>query len=105
MIDVLDRLARSENDWPADAPAGAGAHDPWMAALAQWGAPTPSTETIGGETYHLCWPGLMVMAVPGAPPPALVTRCAEIGRDLIALPATPDETMPPELAAALGVSA
>ncbi|AGH51753.1 DEAD/DEAH box helicase-like protein (plasmid) [Sphingomonas sp. MM-1] len=105
VIDVLDRLARSENDWPADAPAGAGTHDPWMAALAQWGAPTPSTETIGGETYHLCWPGLMVMAVPGPPPPALVTRCAEIGRDLIALPATPDETMPPDLAAALGVSA
>jgi hypothetical protein len=105
VLAVLDRLARSENDRPFDARTHDVASDPWLSALAGWGAPTPSTETISGKTYALCWPGLMVMAVPDVPSPALLERCAEIGRELVELPLTPGETMPPELAAALGVSA
>lgn len=104
VLDVLERMACCERDWPADSSRDAsGQTDPWFAALAGWGAPPPSSETVAGVLYPLCWPGHMAMAVAGVPPPALVERCAEIGRELIQLPEMPGETIPPALAAALGV--
>ena len=33
-----------------------GDDDPWAAALERWGAPPPTTETIDGAVYPLCWP-------------------------------------------------
>ena len=104
VIDVLKRMAGCERDWPVDGTAGGSNADPWLAALARWEAPAPSSETIGGVHYPLCWPGHMVMAVAGNPPLALVQRCTELGRDLIELPETPGPTIPPALAKALGVS-
>lgn len=99
--DVIERMARCERDRPADtAPSD---DDPWLLAIARWKAPVPRSEIIAGAAWLLCWPDLMVMAVAGTPPPELVARCAAIGRDLIELPELPGETMPPALAAALGV--
>ncbi|MDT4875526.1 hypothetical protein FQZ97_1109000 [compost metagenome] len=99
--DVIERMARCERDRPAD--AAANGDDPWLAALALWNAPAPRSEIVAGAAWPLCWPDLLVMAVAGTPPPELVARCAAIGRDLIELPELPGETMPPALAAALGV--
>jgi len=107
VIDLLDRMARCERDWPAAAAMGegdpSGAGNPWLSALARWGAPPPSAEVIGGISYPLCWPGLMVMAIAGTPPATLVDRCADLARELIELPIEPGDTIPPALAAALGV--
>jgi hypothetical protein len=101
--DVIERMGRCERDRPAgDAITN---DDPWLAALVVWNAPAPRSEIIAGATWPLCWPDLLVMAVAGTPPPELVARCAVIGRDLIELPELPGETMPPTLAAALGVPA
>lgn len=105
VVEVLERMACCERDWPADQKENAESEaSPWLAALAQWGAPAPSTEIIAGVAYNLCWPGQMVMAVVGNQSAALVERCVELGRELIELPASPGETIPPALAAALGVS-
>ncbi|SAL49326.1 DEAD/DEAH box helicase [Caballeronia concitans] len=101
--DVIERMARCERDRPAD--AAATGDDPWVAALALWNAPAPRSEIVAAVAWPLCWPELLVMAVAGTPPPELVARCAAIGRDLIELPELPGETMPPALAAALGVPA
>ena len=104
VLDVLKRMAACERDWPAGASNGNDiGDDTWLAALARWGAPAPSTEIIAGRAYPLCWPGHMVMAVAGRSPATLVERCAQLGRDLIELPDVPGETMPSALAAALGV--
>lgn len=99
--DVIERMARCERDHPAN--TAPNADDPWLVALARWNAPLPRSEIVVGTAWPLCWPDLLVMAVVGTPPPELVTRCAEIGRDLIELPELPGEKMPPALAAALGV--
>jgi len=101
--EVLERMARCERDRPAD--VAATGDDPWLAALALWSAPAPRFEIVAGAAWPLCWPDLLVMAVAGTPPPELVARCAAIGRHLIELPELPGETMPPALAAALGVPA
>ncbi|HEM7803028.1 DEAD/DEAH box helicase [Burkholderia cenocepacia] len=101
--DVIERMARCELDHPAD--AAETSDDPWLAALSLWNAPAPRSEIVAGAAWPLCWPDLLVMAVAGTPPPELVARCAAIGRDLIELPELPGETMPPALAAALGVPA
>lgn len=104
--DVIERMARCGRDSPADPPSGdEPGGDPWLVALARWQAPAPRAEPIAGATWPLCWPDYMVMAVAGTPPPELVARCAAIGRELIELPELPGETMPPALAAALGVPA
>jgi len=97
---VLYRMTRCETEVPAMA-----GNDPWLAALAEWKVPAPMAETIDGTSYPLCWPGLMVMAVTFAPPPSLVARCRDIGRDLIELPPVPTPTIPPALTKALGVDA
>jgi Lhr-like helicase len=107
VVEVLDQFTRCNRDRPADHPvdsAGDGA-DAWVAALARWEVPAPVAESLAGATWQLCWPGLLVMAVAGTPPSELVARCAEIGRDLIELPEQPGDTLPPQLAAALGVPA
>lgn len=80
------------------------ADDDWSVALERWGAPPPTAETIDGKVYPLCWPGRVVMAVVGSAPPSLVSLCADLGRDLIELPATPGEQMPQALADRLGVT-
>lgn len=104
VLDVLLNLAASERDVPArSANAGVVTYG-WLAALASWGVPPPSAEVVAGETFDLCWPGLMVMAVAGPPSDALIDRCAAIGRELIELLPEPGETIPEALAAALGVS-
>jgi Lhr-like helicase len=103
--DVLVQLSGCERDWPA---AGASRSSDecgeWITAFAAWGAPQPSTETIAGIAYPLCWPGHMVMAVTGTAPDALVSRCRELGRELVHLPEQPGTDMPPALAAALGIA-
>lgn len=101
VIEVLMKMASCESDLPA---AAARMSDPWLSALSQWHVPAPSSETIAGTTYHLCWPERMVMAVSGIPPEDLVLRCAELGRELVELPDAPGDTIPPALAAALGVA-
>ncbi|MDP5280359.1 DEAD/DEAH box helicase [Sphingomonas sp. DG1-23] len=100
VLSVLDHLSRcgAETDSHLDA-------EPWAEALAGWGAPSPSVEAIDGATYPLCWPDLMVMAVTSPPPPSLIERCQDLGRDLIELPASPPAAMPQPLADALGVTA
>lgn len=105
VLDVLKSMTCCEQDWPTGAMSSSGDNaDPWIVALAQWGAPPPSSETIAGIDYSLCWPGHMAIAVVGKPPAALIERCADLGRELIELPDLPGETMPPALAAALGVA-
>ncbi len=105
VLDVLRSMACCERDWPAGgSDGGNNTADPWLAALAQWGVRAPSSETVAGLVYPLCWPGHMVMAVAGSSPAALVHRCAELGRNLIELPELPGDAIPPALAAALGVS-
>lgn len=79
--------------------------EPWLAALKEWKVPAPTTETIDGATYRLCWPDLMVMAVTAASPSPLVARCRDMGRILIELPAAPPAAIPPTLANVLGVPA
>lgn len=95
---VLHRMTRCSMD--ATVQAGSG---PWLDALAEWNAPAPEVETIDGTAYPLCWPDLMVMAVTSPPPPSLVARCRDWGRDLIELPAAPSDALPRPLADALGV--
>ena len=97
---VLDRMTRC-----GAGAAAQGGDEPWLAALATWKVPAPSAETIDGTAYALCWPDMMVMAVTAPPPPSLVARCRDMGRDLIVLPATPAPTIPQPLADALGVTA
>lgn len=104
VIDVLRRLASSDRDAPASWDGAASADDPWVEALVRWGAPSPRDESIVGHVFPLCWPDLMVMAVSGPAPAALVARCAELGRDLIVIPEEPPEMIPADLAAALGIS-
>ncbi len=58
--EVLNRLARSTGA----AVNSENGSTPWLAALADWKAPTPVAETIDGVVYPLCWPNLMLMAVP-----------------------------------------
>lgn len=84
--------------------AGNGA-DPWVTALQGWAAPMPVAETIDGVRYPLCWPDRGVMAVTGPAPDSIAERCADIGRDLVELPAMPGPMMPTALADALGVTA
>jgi hypothetical protein len=106
VLDALVGLAACERDWPAAGPAGADPQsDPWLAAFASWGFPAPSSETIAGLEYAMVWPGHMVMAVAQSPSEALRDRCAELGRELIALPDEPGTNPPSDLANALGVSA
>lgn len=106
VLDALVGLAACERDWPAAGPAGADPQsDPWLAAFASWGFPAPSSETIAGIEYAMVWPGHMVMAVAQSPSEALRDRCAELGRELIALPDEPGTNPPSDLANALGVSA
>ncbi len=97
---LLDRLTRCDPMAGGPPPPGG---EGWLAALERWGAPTPMAESVAGADYPLCWPGLMVMATIGPPPPGLADRCADMGRLLIELPERPGDTMPTELAAALGV--
>src|SRR5690606_29011173 len=97
---LLDRLTRCDAMVGGSAPPGG---DGWLAALERWGAPTPRAESVAGADYSLCWPGLMVMATVGPAPAGLADRCADMGRLLIELPERPGDTMPAELAAALGV--
>ena len=106
VLAVLDCMSRCEKDWPAAAASGAGQVDldPWEVALAKWEAPAPSSETLEGVHYRLCWPGLMVMAVIGAAPDALKVRCESMGRILIELPDSPGDAIPAVLADALGVA-
>jgi len=84
--------------------APAGGVDPWLASLQAWGVPAPLGETIDGTVYPLCWPDRGIIAVPGGGPPGLRDRCADLGRDLIELPAMPGDDIPPALAAAFGHS-
>jgi superfamily II DNA/RNA helicase len=100
---VLDALSRCEAG--AHRPTGDEEEDPWLAALRSWGAPAPVSETIDGAAYRLCWPTHGLVAVAGPAAPGLAARCAELGRDLIELPGVPGSSIPPELAAALGVTA
>lgn len=100
--DVIVRMARCERDRLADASEPGG--DAWLAALAGWKVPAPESEVLAGTIWPLCWPDLMMMAVAGTPPQKLVDRCAAIGRELIELPESPGETIPPILAAVFGVS-
>ncbi|OSZ72087.1 DEAD/DEAH box helicase [Sphingomonas sp. IBVSS1] len=105
VLAVLAQLASCEHDVPANGTNGASAEgNSWLAALAQWGFPPPSTETISGVSYPLCWPSHMVMAVTATPPEALVARCRELGRELVQLPQQPGPDMPSALAAALGIA-
>lgn len=101
VLALFDALSRAESG-----PSSRADEDeyPWPAALERWGAPPPTTETIDGTVYPLCWPERLVMAVAGAPPPSLVARCADLGRDLIELPAIPGDRMPAALADRLGVA-
>ena len=103
VLETLRHLAACERDRPADRSQGAGG-DAWLDALARWGAPLPSSETIAGIVYPLCWPGHMVMATAGPPPGLLEARCFELGRELIELAGQPGETIPLALADALGVT-
>lgn len=103
VLAVLDQMCRSEKDWPVNVTGGASELGPWELALANWGAPAPSSETIADVCYPLCWPAQMVMAAVGPAPAALKARCDAIGRTLIELPDRPGETMPADLASALGV--
>jgi hypothetical protein len=96
---LFDRLTRCEAAASAD-----GGDNPWLAALDDWGAPAPVAETIDGATYALCWPGFLVMAVPGKASPRLLARCADLGRDLIEIPVVPTDAIPPALADKLGMS-
>jgi superfamily II DNA/RNA helicase len=96
---LFDRLTRCEAVASAD-----DGENPWLEALDNWGAPAPVTETIEGATYPLCWPGFLVMAVPGKPSARLLARCADLGRDLIEIPVVPTDAMPPALADKLGMS-
>jgi len=103
VIDTLLKLASCERDRPAsqaDAPADIEA---WLAAFAKWGWPQPTAETIGGITYPLVWPGMMVMAVTEQPSDELQMRCADLGRQIIRIPGEPGTSPPEELAAALGM--
>lgn len=100
--DLFDRMTRCEAGVRATGP---GDDDGWLAALERWGAPAPVAELIDGTLYPLCWPGHLLMAVPGKAPASLVSRCVDLGRDLIELPLAPGETIPPALADRLGVTA
>lgn len=105
VLAVLAQLANCERDVPATGASGASAQgNPWLAAFAQWGVPAPSTEVIAGVSYPLCWPSHMVMAVTASPPPALLARCRELGRDVVQLPEQPEDELPPVLAEALGIA-
>lgn len=103
VIDVLKSLLGCERDQPARQSEDSSV-DPWITALGQWGAPMPVSETIMGELFTLCWPGLLVMAVPATPTATLIERCAELGRNLVVIPDLPGNEMPEALAAALGVA-
>ena len=106
VLDVLVALAGCERDRPATGSTSAEPQsNPWLTALAGWSFPAPSTETIAGIEYAMVWPGHMVMAVAQPPSDALRERCAELGRELIVLPAEPGTAPPTDLANALGVSA
>lgn len=98
---LLDRLTRCDAKSSGSPSPGSGG---WPAALERWGAPTPVTQSVAGAAYPLCWPGLMVMATVGPAPGGLAERCADMGRCLVELPEIPGETMPTDLAAALGVN-
>lgn len=106
VLDVLQRLCTADRDMPFTGSAVAPTtENSWLAALKRWDAPSPSPEEIDGQTYALCWPEMMVMAVIGRATPGLKARCATLGRDLIELPDDPEDTLPPTLAVALGVNA
>lgn len=96
---ILDQISRCA---VAVGESGAGAS--WAEALASWNAPSPEAETIDGTVYPLCWPDRMLMAVTFPPPPSLIVRCKDWGRDLIELPSSPGSTMPASLATALGAT-
>jgi hypothetical protein len=99
---LLDTLARCD---AVDRALTVGdAADPWLVSIQGWGVPNPIEQTIAGVCYPLCWPNYGVMAVVGAAPPSLASRCADLGRDLIELPQEPGVTIPSALASALGVA-
>lgn len=77
---------------------------PWPVAIRTWGLPTPSRRTIAGVAYELYWPSFQVLAVPGPIPPGLVDACADLGVDLIELPATPGDEAPQALVELLGAA-
>lgn len=102
---VLDRLSRCEPTASGKAGREAtGNGGAWLPAIARWGLPDPVAETIDGQRYELCWPGLTTMAFCGPATEGLADHCANLGRLLVSLPASPEESIPVELAAALGVT-
>ena len=104
VLALLDQLSRCESPSLAGDPSGEDGKATWLTALASWGFPAPTTETIDGVAYPLCWPDRMVMAVGGAAPSSLVARCRDLGRDVVELRAGPDNVMPEALANLLGVT-
>lgn len=104
VLALLDQLSRCESPSLAGDPSGEDGKSTWLTALASWGFPAPTTETIDGVAYPLCWPDRMVMAVVGAAPSSLVARCRDLGRDVVELRAGPGDAMPEALANLLGVT-
>lgn len=102
VIEVLCKLAHAAEVGLENT----GTEHPWLAAVEQWGVPTPSAITIDGSVQELFWPARGVLAVPGGPTPGLVAEGSALGiLDIISLPLTPDEQARHELLAALGISA
>jgi hypothetical protein len=104
VLNVLLQLAACSIDRPVASGTGqAGEIAAWLDAFEHWGVPKPSPEDISGESYPLCWPSHMVMAVLEPPSDALQQRCKEMGRFIVELPRQPGTAIPSELAAMLGV--
>jgi Lhr-like helicase len=82
-----------------------GHEDEWLAAIAAWGLPSPSSISLLQSNQRLFWPSRGVLAVPGDVSSELKTEAASLGiLDVIELPATPGGEPPSNLLTALGIS-
>jgi hypothetical protein len=77
---------------------------PWVTAIRIWGLPAPAQRVIAGVAYDLYWPTFQVLGVPGPTPPGLSAACAELGVDLVELPAAPGAAAPQSLIDLLGAA-
>jgi Lhr-like helicase len=65
------------------------AKDGWGKALASWGYPTPTVQTIAGQTCELYWGTHQLVAVPGGAAEGFRNECAGLGIDVVDLPKEP----------------
>ncbi len=76
--------------------------DGWEKALAAWGYPKPSAQTIAGQACNLFWGKHQLVAVPGGASESFREECAGLGIDVVDLPEQPQSEPPAELAEFFG---